>query len=78
MIGAIAPIPMISPVQSTACDRLAGQLKSFLVGTSDEETAAVSDRSSRFSFGARLGLACWTMGWVEPATHDADRKLGIG
>lgn len=36
MIGAIAPIPIISPVQSTACDRLAGQLKSFLVGAEDE------------------------------------------
>lgn len=41
MIGAIAPIPLIAPVQSTACDRLAGQLKSFLIG-SGEETAAVS------------------------------------
>jgi len=36
MIGAIAPIPIISPVQSTACDRLAGQLKSFLVGNDDD------------------------------------------
>jgi hypothetical protein len=42
MIGAIAPIPLIAPVQSTACDRMAGQLKSFLLGTGDEETAAVS------------------------------------
>ncbi len=42
MIGAIAPIPLIAPVQSTACDRLAGQLKSFLIGTGPEETAAVS------------------------------------
>lgn len=41
MIGAIAPIPLIAPVQSTACDRLAGQLKAFLLG-GDEETAAVS------------------------------------
>jgi hypothetical protein len=32
MIGAVAPIPIITPVQSTACDRLAGQLKTFLVG----------------------------------------------
>ena len=31
-IGAIAPIPIIMPVQSTACDRMAAQLKSFLVG----------------------------------------------
>jgi hypothetical protein len=37
MIGAIAPIPLISPVQSTACDRLAGQLKSFLLGSDDEQ-----------------------------------------
>jgi hypothetical protein len=41
MIGAIAPIPLIAPVQSTACDRLASQLKSFLIG-SEEETAGVS------------------------------------
>jgi hypothetical protein len=39
MIGAIAPIPLIAPVQSTACDRLAGQLKAFLLGAGDEETA---------------------------------------
>lgn len=38
MIGAIAPIPLIAPVQSTACNRLAGQLKSFLLGASEEET----------------------------------------
>jgi hypothetical protein len=40
MIGAVAPIPIISPVQSTACDRLAGQLKSFLVGADDDVDAA--------------------------------------
>jgi hypothetical protein len=37
MIGAIAPIPLIAPVQSTACDRLAGQLKSFLMGDGVED-----------------------------------------
>jgi hypothetical protein len=42
MIGAIAPIPLIAPVQSTACDRLAGQLREFLTSSGDEETAAVS------------------------------------
>jgi hypothetical protein len=42
MIGAIAPIPLIAPVQSTACDRLAGQLKSFLLGASDPGAAVVS------------------------------------
>ncbi|HEX7116412.1 MAG TPA: hypothetical protein VF193_14905 [Steroidobacter sp.] len=42
MIGAIAPIPLIAPVQSTACDRLAGQLKSFLLGANDPGAATVS------------------------------------
>ena len=42
MIGAVAPIPIIAPVQSTACDRLAGQLKSFLVGTDDDAPDAAS------------------------------------
>ena len=32
LIGAIAPIPIITPVQSTACNRLSEQLRSFLVG----------------------------------------------
>jgi hypothetical protein len=40
MIGAIAPIPLISPVQRTACDRLANQLKAFLLGSSDASVAA--------------------------------------
>ncbi|HMN44955.1 MAG TPA: hypothetical protein PKE27_10295 [Povalibacter sp.] len=40
MIGAVAPIPIISPVQSTACDRLAGQLRSFLVGADDDPDVA--------------------------------------
>jgi hypothetical protein len=40
MIGAIAPIPLIAPVQSTACDRLAGQLKSFLMGSGESDQAA--------------------------------------
>ncbi|HLS80298.1 MAG TPA: hypothetical protein VK025_02730 [Steroidobacter sp.] len=43
MIGAIAPIPLIAPVQSTACDRLAGQLKSFLLGSGQEDAAARVD-----------------------------------
>jgi len=37
MIGAIAPIPIISPVQSTACDRMAGQLRSFLIRSDDDQ-----------------------------------------
>ena len=32
LIGAIAPIPIITPVQRTACSRLAEQLRSFLEG----------------------------------------------
>jgi len=32
LIGAVAPIPIITPVQRTACSRLADQLRSFLVG----------------------------------------------
>jgi hypothetical protein len=38
MIGAIAPIPLVAPVQSTACNRLAGQLKSFLVGSEEDDS----------------------------------------
>lgn len=41
MIGAIAPIPIISPVQSTACDRLASQLKSFLMGSDEDSPRTV-------------------------------------
>ena len=47
MIGAIAPIPLIAPVQSTACDRLAGQLKAFLLGSSDDEGAAATTSSAQ-------------------------------
>lgn len=42
IIGAIAPIPLIAPVQSTACDRLAGQLRVFLVGEGDGSQRAVA------------------------------------
>ncbi len=35
-IGAVAPIPIIMPVQSTACDRMAAQLKSFLIGDGED------------------------------------------
>ena len=33
LIGAVAPIPIITPVRSTACNRLAEQLRSFLTGS---------------------------------------------
>jgi hypothetical protein len=36
MIGAIVPIPIITPVQHAACARMAAQLKSFLAGEEDE------------------------------------------
>jgi hypothetical protein len=32
-IGAVAPIPIVMPVQSTACNRLSEQLRLFLVGS---------------------------------------------
>ena len=32
MVGLIVPIPFIARVQGTACDRLAGQLRTFLTG----------------------------------------------
>jgi hypothetical protein len=32
-IGAVAPIPIVMPVQSKACSRLSEQLRSFLVGS---------------------------------------------
>lgn len=49
MIGAVAPIPIISPVQSTACDRLAGQLKSFLLGSddADADSTVQADHAAR-------------------------------
>jgi hypothetical protein len=39
-IGAIAPIPIVSPVQGKACNRLAEQLRSFLVGADIGAAAA--------------------------------------
>lgn len=32
LVGAIVPIPFIARVQGTACDRMAGQLRTFLLG----------------------------------------------
>jgi hypothetical protein len=42
LIGAIAPIPIITPVQSKACSRLSEQLRSFLVGSDLVGTAPVA------------------------------------
>ena len=40
LIGAVAPIPIITPVQRTACNRMAEQLRSFLVGEDLDGAAA--------------------------------------
>lgn len=45
LIGAVAPIPIISPVQRTACSRLSDQLRSFLVGD-DLATGGTATASS--------------------------------
>jgi len=50
LIGAVAPIPIITPVQRTACNRLADQLRSFLVGADlagGDQAAAASGPGSR-------------------------------
>jgi hypothetical protein len=50
LIGAVAPIPIITPVQRTACNRLAEQLRSFLVGADlvgGSQAAAASGSGSR-------------------------------
>jgi hypothetical protein len=54
LIGAIAPIPIITPVQSTACNRLAEQLRSFLVGDDLEgEAPAPAAAAAGGSAGTR-------------------------
>ena len=50
LIGAVAPIPIITPVQRTACNRLADQLRSFLVG---EDLAVGSAAVSTSTGGSR-------------------------
>jgi hypothetical protein len=50
LIGAVAPIPIITPVQRTACNRLADQLRSFLIGADlagGGQAAAASGPGSR-------------------------------
>jgi hypothetical protein len=34
-VGAIVPLPFVAPVQRTACNRLAGELERFLLGTDE-------------------------------------------
>ena len=50
LIGAIAPIPIITPVQRTACDRLSDQLRSFLFGS---DLAGGGSTASGGSSGSR-------------------------
>ena len=42
LIGALVPIPIITPVQSTACNRLSDQLRSFLLGSDLERGTEVA------------------------------------
>jgi hypothetical protein len=49
LIGAVAPIPIITPVRSTACNRLADQMRSFLTGSD----LAVSAGGTAGSAGSR-------------------------
>jgi hypothetical protein len=44
LIGAIAPIPIITPVRRAACDRLSNQLRSFLEG--DDMTTGTTGGAS--------------------------------
>jgi hypothetical protein len=39
VIGAVVPLPLIARVQSTACNRMAGQLRTFFMGSDDEVAA---------------------------------------
>jgi hypothetical protein len=39
IIGAVVPLPFIARVQSTACNRMANQLRTFFTGSDDEEPA---------------------------------------
>jgi hypothetical protein len=52
LIGAIAPIPIITPVRKTACDRLGDQLRSFLVGGGVEAGAAGTTGAGSASGGS--------------------------
>jgi hypothetical protein len=51
LIGAIAPIPIITPVQRTACSRLSEQLRSFLNG--EDLAGAAAGGSGGGSGGSR-------------------------
>jgi hypothetical protein len=52
LIGAIAPIPIITPVQRTACTRLGDQLRTFLVGDGAEAGASGTTGAGSASGGS--------------------------
>jgi hypothetical protein len=55
LIGAIAPIPIITPVRKKACDRLSEQLRSFLLGDDLAPPGAIpaaADAASGMARGA--------------------------
>jgi hypothetical protein len=56
LIGAIAPIPIITPVRRAACDRLSDQLRSFLEGN-DMSPGGVATGVAAGSSGAATGGA---------------------
>lgn len=53
LIGAVVPIPIITPVQSTACNRLSEQLRSFLLGSDLEGAAATAAGAGGGTGGSR-------------------------
>jgi hypothetical protein len=53
LIGAVAPIPIVTPVRSKACTRLSEQLRSFLVG--DDMNLATTTSTSAGSAAAAGG-----------------------
>jgi hypothetical protein len=58
LIGAVAPIPIITPVRRKACDRLSDQLRSFLAGedmaVAAPATAGVAAAGGGAGSGGRL------------------------
>jgi hypothetical protein len=55
LIGAIAPIPIITPVRRTACDRLSDQLRTFLQGGDAAGGAPPVTSRSSSALGAGKG-----------------------
>ena len=53
LIGAVAPIPIITPVRRTACSRLGDQLRSFLVGGDPVPASAPSSGPAGGKTGSR-------------------------